>query len=364
MSGPVLVYGATGFSGRAIAARLSAVGCDLIVAGRDAARVQVLARSLGAPFRAFDVTDPAAIDMGLAGVGVLLNAAGPFRHTAAPMMDGCFRARAHYLDLTGEWRVFAMAQARDDEARAAGIMLMPGVGFAVAVSDCLMAKAVREAPGTSLLRVAVGRPGVVTRGSLRSAARLLGTVVVRRDGVLRATSPGGGRRSFNFGAGESSSIPASWPDVVTAHRTTGVPNIEGFIEAPFSLQAADRALGLGRTILGDRTLQAAMGPLARVWPDHPTSEAQGRASQAIVVEAVDPWRRAIRFGLRTADGYSVTTSTATEIVTRVLGGELSAGFQTPAGLYGSQLIDALGCAQAYDAGRLEPDGSRRDRSGG
>src|SRR5207253_11267128 len=49
------------------------------------------------PHRACPVEDAAALDELLAGARVVLNAAGPFAATAAPLVDACLRARAHYL---------------------------------------------------------------------------------------------------------------------------------------------------------------------------------------------------------------------------------------------------------------------------
>ena len=311
MSGPVMVYGATGFSGRALAARLCEAGCDVVVAGRTPTGVQALAQALDAPFRVFHVDDPGATDLALHGVAVVLNAAGPFMNTASPMIDACIRAGAHYLDLSGEWPVFAMAQDRGADAMAAGIMLMPGVGFAVVVSDCLAAHAVRHAPETSLLRFAIGLPEVVSRGTLRSALRTFGrTVIVRKDGALRRVAVGAAERSFDFGAGERMSIAVSWPDVITAQTTTGARNTEAYLEAPLPLRVVHRAGAVAAEILGDVGLRGALAPLEALWPDHPSAAARSRASNAIVVEAVDPWRRTTRFGLKTLDGYSVTNATA------------------------------------------------------
>lgn len=364
-SGPVMVYGATGFSGRALAARLSEAGCDVIVAGRNDAAVQALARSLGAPFRVFDLRDPGAIDLALAGMKVVLHAAGPFMDTAAPMMDACIRTGVHYLDLSGEWPVFARAQSLGAEAKAARVMLMPGVGWLVVISDCLAAHAVREAPGTSLLRIASEHRTVASRGTFRTALRAFGsTVVVRQEGVLRSVPVGPPSRSFDFGAGERQCIAVSWPDVVTAFRTTGVANIEGFLHAPLPLQIALRAGAAGAEILGDEALRASLTPLAAAWPDHASAEAQSRAFNVIVVEAVDRWRRATRFGLKTLDGYSTTTITAAAIVARVLAGEHPPGFQTPAGAYGPELIQGLGCAEPFDPNRFSPSNSATVRQGG
>ena len=76
---------------------------------------------------------------GLAGIDVVMHCAGPFAQTSRPMADACLRTRVHYLDITGEIAVFEALAARDAEARARGVMLLPGVGFDVVPSDCLAA---------------------------------------------------------------------------------------------------------------------------------------------------------------------------------------------------------------------------------
>ena len=62
---------------------------------------------------------------------VVLNCAGPFSRTAAQLVAACLRAKVHYLDITGELAVLEGMAGRDDQARAAGITLLPGAGFDV-----------------------------------------------------------------------------------------------------------------------------------------------------------------------------------------------------------------------------------------
>ena len=52
------------------------------------------------------------------------------RRTSAPMREACMAAGTHYLDITGEIDVFEAAQDSAERARAAGILLCSGVGFA------------------------------------------------------------------------------------------------------------------------------------------------------------------------------------------------------------------------------------------
>ncbi len=55
------------------------------------------------------------------------------------MMAACLAAHAHYLDITGEISVFEHARTLDAAARAAGIVICPGVGFDVIPTDCVAA---------------------------------------------------------------------------------------------------------------------------------------------------------------------------------------------------------------------------------
>ena len=61
-------------------------------------------------------------------MGLVLNCAGPFSATAAAMMAACLAAHAHYLDITGEISVFEHARTLGAAARAARIVICPGVG--------------------------------------------------------------------------------------------------------------------------------------------------------------------------------------------------------------------------------------------
>jgi short subunit dehydrogenase-like uncharacterized protein len=111
---PLLIYGANGYTGMLIARRAAAQGMASVLAGRDGAAVAALAEELRMSPRVFALDDPAAVAAGLQGTGAVLNCAGPFSRTAAPLVDACLRAGIHYLDITGEIAVLERA----DEALA------------------------------------------------------------------------------------------------------------------------------------------------------------------------------------------------------------------------------------------------------
>jgi hypothetical protein len=124
-----MIYGANGYTGSLIAAEAVQRGLRPVVAGRNADKLAVIADKLGLEHRVFGLDEPVAVDTGLRGVRLVLPCAGPFNQTSKPMADACLRMKIHYLDITGEEEVFEALAARDAEAKAAGIVLLPGVGF-------------------------------------------------------------------------------------------------------------------------------------------------------------------------------------------------------------------------------------------
>jgi len=133
-----------------------------------------------------------------------LNCAGPFKYTAEPLVEGCLRSRAHYLDITGEIPVYEAIQARNVQAKARGVMLLPGVGFDVVPTDCLAQHLKQRLPSATRLRLAfqsVG-PAGLPPSTQRTAIELLNYGDrVRRNGKLVRPQTGGGTISVDFGAG-------------------------------------------------------------------------------------------------------------------------------------------------------------------
>lgn len=121
----ILVYGATGTTGRLIVAALEALGTPYLVAGRDHDRT---AAAAGPSCRGVRV------GLDLSGVSVLVNAVGPFVRLGPPVLDAAIRAGVHYVDTTAEHTFLLHAATRHDDALAAGICALPasGIDFAPA----------------------------------------------------------------------------------------------------------------------------------------------------------------------------------------------------------------------------------------
>src|SRR6476659_3533980 len=119
-----LIYGATGYTGSLIAREAVRRGMRLVLAGRSAGSLAMLAGELGQGHRAFALDSPETIADSIRGIHTLLNCAGPFSRTAGPLTHACLRTGTHYLDIAGEVGVFESLAARDTEARTAGVTLL------------------------------------------------------------------------------------------------------------------------------------------------------------------------------------------------------------------------------------------------
>jgi short subunit dehydrogenase-like uncharacterized protein len=341
MPSGLLIYGATGYSGRLVAQAASAVGLSPCLAGRDARRLAELAETLGVEHRVVGLDDPTALARGLDGMQAVIHAAGPFAATARPMIDACLATGVHYLDITGEVQVIEGLVARDAEARRRGIMVMPGVGFDVVASDCLAAHVAQQLPQAERLAVGLAGFAALSRGSAQTLVGMGDCGVVRRDGVLRPVPLGSLRRRFDYGAGERMSLNVSWADVTTAYYTTGIPNIETYVEGTplvTGLLGVHRALA---PLLGTAAWQTWAGAWTALLAPGPSAADRAARRMAIVAEAThrDGRRAAARLG--TPEAYTFTAFAAVAIARRVLARDLETGFQTPARVYGGDFVLGL-----------------------
>jgi short subunit dehydrogenase-like uncharacterized protein len=335
----VLIYGATGYTGRLIAGRLRNSRSKPVIAGRSSQRVQAMAAELGLTGRVMTSDDPNALDEALDDVDVLINAASPFALTASPLIQSCLRTKTHYLDITGELPVFREAFGYDNAARERGIMIMPGVGLGIVASDCLAMHVASLVPNAKYLRVALLRPSSFSRGTFRSALGLANSrVSIRRNGQLMSLPIGRLQRSFDYGDGKKQSVAVSWADVFTAWHSTGIRNIEAYFEADF---ASRTFYQLGAGIADAMQLSPAktlIDAVISALPEGPP-EIQRRAEKCVIVaEAEDTWRQTRCVRLETPDGYSFTAEATAAIARRVMRGDFLSGFQTPAKVYGADLV--------------------------
>jgi short subunit dehydrogenase-like uncharacterized protein len=314
----LLIYGATGYTGRMAAERAKALGLDFAIAGRNQQRLASLAAQLDVLYRVFDSDADAAVS--LSGVSVLLNFAGPFAHTAEPLMRACIKAGVDYLDITAEINTYRLAEKLGAEAAAKHVMLLPGVGWDVVPTDWLAVHVARRIKEPVALSIALQVPGSMSRGSAMSVSEIIGAgVLARVDGQLIAT-PDAAPRHFDFGQGPVMCAPLSFGDLVTGWHSTGIPNITMYVH-----------------IAGDAFPEGDLSQL----PDGPTPEQRDAHRARAVVEVIGVDGAVARSVIETVNGYSYTPLAAVEAARRVMGGERRPGFATPALIFGGGFAQSI-----------------------
>ena len=335
-----LLYGANGYTGQLIAEMSAASGLKPILAGRNEEKIRALAEQYGFEYRIFDLNDPAAVDKGLEGISVALHTAGPFIHTARPMMEACLRNRVHYLDITGEIDVFEMAHSFDTAAREAGILLMSGAGFDVVPTDCAALYLKNKLPDATHLRLAFASiGGGLSHGTALTMAEGLGQPgAERRNGRIVAvrlgkhtwTLPADDRTVFTM------SIP--WGDVSTAWYSTGIPNIITFTQANPRSHRMLNFQFLFNWLLRTEFMKNRLRNRIHSRPAGPSAKRRAKAKSIVWGEASNAAGAKASVRLTLPEGYTLTALTSLLIVQKVLAGNAPKGFQTPAMAYGADLI--------------------------
>jgi saccharopine dehydrogenase-like NADP-dependent oxidoreductase len=208
------VFGASGHTGRQVAAALRARGWDLILSGRDASRLEPLAAPWNAPVRAATIDDPVALDRALEGAAVVINCAAPFRDTAPPLIAAALRAGIPYLDVAAELEAIVDTIAEwDAPARRAGVTVAPALAFYGGVGDLLATAAMADWDAADEIVIGYGLSGwVPTEGTLVSGA----VSRERRNGLRPAFT--GGRLTYRDTPPETT----DWrfpPPIGPAHAT-------------------------------------------------------------------------------------------------------------------------------------------------
>jgi short subunit dehydrogenase-like uncharacterized protein len=168
----VLLLGATGFTGRLVAAELASrvAGTRLRwgIAGRDTSRLEQVARSLpSAPEVVHvDVTDPGSLAAMAQRTRVVATTVGPYARLGVDVARACAEHGTHYADITGEERfVRTLERDVDPVARSNGATMVVCCGFDSVPHDLGVRFAVSHLPDDA---------DIVMRGYVRASGRMSG----------------------------------------------------------------------------------------------------------------------------------------------------------------------------------------------
>ena len=338
-----MIYGANGYTGELIAREAAARGLKPILAGRNPGKIAALADELGFKHLAFALDDPKVVASHLHGVRVVLLAAGPFSATAPCMISACLIAGVHYVDITGEIDVFELAASHDEQAKARGIVLCPGVGFDVIPTDCIAAKLKEAMPDATELSLGFDTTISLSPGTLKTTIENMPNGgKVRRDGIIQAVPQAALTRRIDFGRGAK--LAASMPlgDVSTAYYSTGIKDITVYLPATRSAIVAMRLGDWMRPLMRLSLVQRVLFKLVSLTVVGPDQDARDGMPAFVWGEVVNARGERLQARVETANGYSFTVPGSLAAVQKIVQTQPRPGYLTPSQLLGSDMSGLLG----------------------
>ena len=334
----ILLYGASGYTAQLIVERAHLDGARPVLAGRSHEKTKAIADRYNLPFRVFGLEDPVEVEKNLAGIGVVLNCAGPYSRTAMRMAQACIKVGAHYLDITGEIDVFE-SLAKLANATAPKVMLMPGTGFDVVPSDCLAAHLKRRMPDATSLTLAFQAIGAPSHGTATTMVENLHRGgMIRRKGELTPVPAAWATRKIDFGSGPVPTVSIPWGDVATAWLSTGIADIDVFMAAPAPLILTIKASRYLGGFMATNFVQKLLKAQIDKAPAGPNEAQRSKGASKLWGQVRNAQRQVATARLDTIEGYSLTARTAWDITKRTARGEGRSGFQTPSMVFGADYI--------------------------
>lgn len=304
----VAVFGAYGHTGRFVVAELRERGYLPLLLGRDQDKLLALAQTQpGLEARQASVDDPASLDRALDDAAAVINCAGPFVTTVAPLVEAALRAGTPYVDVAAEIEANLDTFAHFAErARAAGTVVVPAMAFFGGLGDLLVTTAMGDWTAADEAHIAYG---------LSSWHPTAGTLA---SGVVSGRRRGGRRIRYTGGRLE--------------HHDDALPTLEWPFPAPLGPQSVIGEFTMADvvtipshlTIPEVRTYMLAKAAADLSAPDAsaPTAvDERGRSAQTFVVDVLIRSGGAERRVAATGqDIYAISAPLAVEAVDRILTG--------------------------------------------
>ena len=303
---PILVYGASGHTGRFIVSELIEQGFTPVLSGRDGEKLAALSSAHGGlKVHVATLDNPETLRKALHGVDAVINAAGPFAETASRVVEVTLSAGVPYLDVAAEPDIVTETMAEyGARAQRADLALAPGIGFYGGLGNLLATAAMGNWPQADEITLAYSlsswKPTLGTRTTIEVAEkRRGGQRLVFRNQQLELRNDAAPITEWNFPA------PIGKQTVIAEFTTADAVTMSRHLRA--------------REIAEYMTL-APLRDLSDPDLSHPPAvDARGRSAQTFLVEAVvrreNQSRRAVAQG---QDIYAITAPLVVQALLRLL----------------------------------------------
>ncbi|HQQ63021.1 MAG TPA: saccharopine dehydrogenase NADP-binding domain-containing protein [Pseudomonadales bacterium] len=334
-----MLYGANGYTGRITAEIAVERGMRPVLAGRRESEIKPIAEKLGLEWRCFSLENAHDIDAALQDIELVLLHAGPFSATSAPFVNACLKTKTHYLDITGEISVFDAIQSLDAQAKAAGVVLMPGVGFDVVPTDCLANMLAKKMPDATHLELAFAGDGGISPGTCKTMVQILGDGgKIRVNGKVVTVPSAHLRKMIRFSDRTLYCMSIPWGDISTAFYSTRIPNIVVYTATPKPAAIISRLFSPVTPLMAKPSAQHFLNRLVDKYVKGPDAAARAAGTSKLWGRVSNAQGQSIELLLDVAEGYQFTAYSSLACVNDVLAGRASAGTQTPAMAFGADFV--------------------------
>jgi short subunit dehydrogenase-like uncharacterized protein len=327
----ILIYGASGYTGKLLAKHLVHKGLRPVLAGRSS-KVEQIGQELNCPTRIFSTEDAADH---LADIDVLVNVAGPFSATQDGLIKGCLRTKTHYLDIAGEFAEMEQAFKYHSEAQQAGIVILPAAGFGVVPTDVAAKIAGDQIEDPTQLTIIYATLGGASRGTLKTVLKdIQKPGHILKDGKHQKALPAQSELKVDILDKSFKTVYNPWrADLFTAHKSTGIKNIETYSEFPgFVVSMMKGKLNWLRNLILKR--------LINFLPEGPSEKALAKGSTYVKAIAKNDRGEMGIVELKGPEAYRFTVLSIHKMINLIWGAIDEKGYLTPS-MLGTDWIFAV-----------------------
>ena len=342
-----LIYGSYGYTGKLITQLSIQQGLIPIIGGRNKELLLSQAAALNLEYRVFDLDDKEQVQEILQEFIAVINCAGPFIHTYKHMAEACIQTQTHYIDITGEYKVIEHLNALDEQAKSAGILLLPGAGFDVVPSDCLAQHLKSRMPDANELILAIAgfqegpSPGVgISRGTAKTMLEgITEGTMIRDQGILKNVPLTWKTRTFDFYQKKPVLCSTvSWGDIASAWYSTGIPHIETYMALPQKMIQLNKFINPIKGIFNWSPIKNFLINKINQLPEGPSLETRRHSVSKLYGEVSNAAGEKMASFITTPNGYDFTALSALTIMKKILAGNSPIGFHTPSTAYTKELV--------------------------
>jgi short subunit dehydrogenase-like uncharacterized protein len=263
----IALLGATGYTGKLVAAELSKKGVPHRLGGRNPEKLAALPSD--AERFVLDVDEGARLDAFLDGASAIISTVGPFIRLGMPAVEAAARNGVPYVDSTGEQQFMADVYAKFADAP---VPIVPACAFDYIPGDLTAAIAMADL-GSDVSEIAVHTQAspIPSRGTARTTVEMAEAMSTEAR-VRRVPFPDGVRTGVEFPFG----------DVPLARHARGAHVVTTMVLPSVAAPVVRRLAGL----------LPKLGPLVERLPEGPSPKMRARAKFRVLAEALGPGGRA------------------------------------------------------------------------